>query len=87
MPKESLVRGYLHCSPNVYHVCPSVIMSCCFIQILPVSLEEHYNIHLTFWIFSIFMWILFIWVKFSDPGYIKPNRQAYEDAVKMVSVS
>ena len=50
-----------------------------------MSLEDHYNIHLIFWIFSIFMWILFVWVKFSDPGYIKPNRQAYEDAVKMVS--
>lgn len=48
-------------------------------------MEKHYNIHLTFWIASIFMWILFIWVRFSDPGYIKPNRQAYEDAVKMVS--
>ena len=49
-----------------------------------MSLEEHYNLHLTFWVCSIFMWILFIWVKFADPGYIKPNRQAYEDAVKMV---
>ena len=55
------------------------------VQVLPMSLEKHYNIHLTFWVFSIFMWILFVWVKFSDPGYIKANRQAYEDAVKMVS--
>ena len=47
-------------------------------------MEEHYNIHLTFWILSIFMWMLFVWVKFSDPGYIKQNRQAYEDAVRMV---
>lgn len=49
-----------------------------------MTLDEHYNIHLVFWVSSVFMWITFIWAKFSDPGYIKFNRQAYDEAVKMV---
>ena len=51
---------------------------------VPISLEQHWNIHLTFWVCSVFLWVMFVWSKFSDPGYIKPNQEAFDEAVKMV---
>ena len=56
-------------------------------QAVPITLEEQYNVHLAFWITSFFQWILFVWTKFMDPGFVKMNRQSYDEAVKMVSVA
>lgn len=56
------------------------------LQIVPVTLADHYNMHLIFWVFSILLWIIFPWAKFSNPGIIKTNKNAYDEAVKMVSL-
>ena len=54
-------------------------------QVIPPTLADHYNMHLGYWVFSVLLWIMFPWAKFADPGVIKPNKSAYDEAVKMVS--
>ena len=49
-------------------------------------METEINAHVAFWVVSVFMWIMFVWSKFSDPGYIKTNREAYEEALKLVYI-
>ena len=53
-------------------------------QVIPPTYADHYSMHLGYWVFSVFLWIMFPWAKFADPGVIKPNKSAYDEAVKMV---
>lgn len=55
-----------------------------FAQVVPPTLAEHHNVHLCYWIFSALLWIMFPWAKFADPGVIKANKTAYDEAVKLV---
>ncbi len=55
------------------------------VQVVPPTLADHYNMHLGYWVFSVLLWVMFPWAKFSDPGVIKTNRNTYEEAVKLVS--
>ena len=53
-------------------------------QAVPLTMETEVNAHIAFWVASVFMWVMFVWSKFSDPGYVKTNREAYEEALKLV---
>ena len=44
------------------------------------------GIHKMFWILNILMWILFIFLKFSNPGFIATDVLAFEKASKMVNL-
>jgi hypothetical protein len=55
-----------------------------FIKVVPLTMETEMNAHIAFWVVSVFMWVMFVWSKFSDPGYIKTNREAYEEALKLI---
>lgn len=51
---------------------------------MPVSLENHYALHCLYWMLTTFLWVMLAWAHYSDPGVIKTNRTAYDEAVKMV---
>ena len=42
------------------------------------------GVHKMFWILNIMMWILFVYLKFSNPGFIATDVLAFEKASKMV---
>ena len=54
------------------------------LKAIPLTLETMPLLHHSFWVGNILLWILFLWLKFGDPGYIKPDREAFEKAQKMV---
>ena len=41
---------------------------------------------MSFWVVNFFLWIFFVWSKFTNPGFIPSDREAYDKAVKMVSI-
>lgn len=88
---SSLCNRIIRCRHDYYHVyfCSScfIFYGCLWvlIQAVPYTLGLIPGVHKLFWVVNVLMWALFFWLKCSDPGYIKPNEQAFREAQKMVS--